>query len=85
MYTCVPVERTVDVTTMTQAAETGTRTTYECRPVKKTVQQSYCEMVAFKTTVKVAVPTPCAMPAPAPCGSPCGVPAAVGCAACGGC
>jgi hypothetical protein len=67
---CTPVwtEKEVDTVTYKHVEKEGTRQV--CTPVmsKKTVEHKYCEMVPYKTTVKVAVAVPA--PAPAPCPAP---------------
>jgi hypothetical protein len=68
----VPVEKMIDVTVMTPVEKVGTRVVCKCVPVEKVVKQTFCKMVPYETTVKVAVYTPA--PAPAPCPAPCATP-----------
>ena len=55
--------------TMTRVEKEGTHKVGKPVMVKKTVEQKYCEMVAYQTTVKVAVAVPA--PCPAPCATTC--------------
>jgi hypothetical protein len=78
---CTPVwtEKEVEVTTYAKIEKEGVRKVSQPVMVKKTVDQKYCEMVPYETTVKVAVRVPA--PAPAPCATECAKPACdTGCA-----
>jgi len=60
------VEREVVVTRMVPTEKEGTRKVCVPTTVRRTVDVSYCERVAYVTTIKVPVAAPCA-PAPVCC------------------
>lgn len=64
VVTCVPVQK-VNVVR---------RCVTECVAEKVKQKVSYCEVVPYETTVKVAVCTPCPTPCPAPCTTACAPP-----------
>jgi hypothetical protein len=76
---CVPTweDKVVDVCTYRSVQKDGVRKVCQPYHVKKLVDQRYCEMVKYETTVKVPVCTP------VPCASPC-APSGMG-GGCGGC
>lgn len=85
VYTPTWVEKEVEVKVPTWVEKDGTRKVCKAFPVKKTIDQAYCELVKTETTVKVPVYTP--GPA-AGCGSSAtGMSGGCGTAApgCGGC
>lgn len=61
------VEKEVVVCRMTPVEMTGTRKVAQPHTTKRMVDVSYCERVAYQTTIKVPVSVPCA---PAPCPTP---------------